>query len=51
MLSASPAECKLVEDVLVGNFLDQLPARLISNEAYDSDKLDQILADQYGIEL
>lgn len=51
MQSASPAECKLVEEVLAGSFLDQLPARLIGDKAYDSDKLDQTLAEQYGIEL
>lgn len=30
---------------------DQLPARLIGDKAYDSDPLDQKLADQYGIEM
>src|ERR1035441_399098 len=49
--SASPAECQLVEDVLAGSFLDQLPARLIGDKAYDSDPLDQKLAHEYGIEL
>jgi len=49
--SASPAECKLVEDVLAGSFLDQLPARLIGDKAYDSDPLDEKLATEYGIEL
>jgi transposase len=49
--SASPAECKLVEEVLAGSFLDELPVRLIGDKAYDSDKLDQTLADEYGIEL
>jgi len=49
--SASPAECKLVEEVLAGSFLDQLPARLIGDKAYDSDKLDQQLKDEYGIEM
>jgi len=38
--SASPVECQLVECALPGSFLDQLPARLIGNKAYDSDKLD-----------
>ena len=36
--SASPAQCRLVEEVLAGSFLDQLPARLIGDKAYDSDK-------------
>jgi hypothetical protein len=49
--SASPAECKLVEEVLAGSFLDELPERLIGDKAYDSDKLDQQLKDEYGIEM
>jgi len=40
-----------VEQVLAGSFLDQLPARLIGDKAYDSDKLDQKLAETYDIEL
>jgi len=40
-----------VEQVLAGSFLDELPARLIGDKAYDSDKLDEMLADQYDIEL
>jgi transposase len=49
--SASPAECQLVEDVLAGSFLDQLPDRLIGDKAYDSDPLDKKLAAEYGIEM
>jgi transposase len=49
--SASPAECRLVEQVLAGSFLDELPARLIGDKAYDSDPLDAKLAEQYDIEL
>jgi transposase len=49
--SASPAECQLVEEVLAGSFLDELPARLIGDKAYDSDPLDTKLAEDYGIEL
>jgi transposase len=49
--SASPAECTLVEEVLAGSFLDELPARLIGDKAYDSDGLDQKLKSEYGIEL
>ena len=49
--SASPAECRLVEEVLSGSFLDELPARLIGDKAYDSDPLDQKLESEYGIEL
>jgi len=40
-----------VEQVLAGSFLDELPARLIGDKAYDSDKLDEKLAEEYGIEL
>src|SRR5579863_952789 len=49
--SASPAECRLVEAVLAGCFLDQLPERLIGDKAYDSDALDQTLHEEYGIEM
>jgi hypothetical protein len=49
--SASPAECQLVEEVLAGSFLDELPARLIGDKAYDSDRLDEKLKKQYSIEL
>jgi transposase len=49
--SASPAECQLVEYVLAGSFLDELPARLIGDKAYDSDKLDQRLKEEYDIEM
>lgn len=38
--SASPAECRLVETVLAGCFLDELPEKLIGDKAYDSDGLD-----------
>jgi len=40
-----------VETVLAGSFLDDLPARLIGDKAYDSDKLDRQLAEEYGIDL
>jgi transposase len=49
--SASPAECQLVEEVLAGSFLDELPARLIGDKDYDSDPLDAKLGEDYGIEL
>lgn len=49
--SASPAECHLVEDALAASFLDELPARLIGDKAYDSDGLDRKLAEDYGIEM
>jgi len=40
-----------VEYVLAGSFLDELPARLIGDKAYDSDKLDQRLREEYDIEM
>jgi transposase len=49
--SASPHESQLVEGVLGHSFLDSLPARLIGDKAYDSDRLDRELAERYGIEL
>jgi transposase len=49
--SASPNECLLVEEVLAGSFLDELPAKLIGDKAYDSDGLDAQLEKEYGIEL
>jgi len=49
--SASPAECQLVEEVLAGSFLDELPARLIGDKACDSEPLDAKLAEDYGIDL
>ncbi|MGA7928723.1 MAG: transposase [Candidatus Sulfotelmatobacter sp.] len=49
--SASPHESQLVEEVLAGSFLDELPARLIGDRAYDSDVLDQRLKEEYDIEL
>ena len=49
--SASPHESQLVEGVLGQSFLDLLPERLIGDRAYDSDRLDQNLADRYGVEM
>ncbi len=49
--SASPHETQLVEEVLAGSFLDELPARLIGDKAYDSDALDRDLQQKYDIEL
>ena len=40
-----------MEQVLAGSFLDELPARLVGDKAYDSDKLDQRLAEEYAIEM
>ena len=41
--SASPHETKLIEETLAGSSLDELPARLIGDRAYDSDPLDRRL--------
>src|SRR5579883_658332 len=49
--SASPHETQLVEGVLGHSFLDTLPARLIGDKAYDSDRLGRDLAERYGIEM
>lgn len=40
-----------MEQLLAGSFLDQLPARLIGDKAYDADALDAKLTEEYGIEL
>ena len=48
--SASPHEVTLVQDTLKERFIDERPVRLIGDRAYDSDLLDQALAEE-GIEL
>jgi transposase len=48
--SASPHEVTLVESTLANRFMDELPQRLIGDRAYDSDPLDERLAEQ-GIEM
>ena len=40
-----------MEYVLAGSFLDELPARLVGDKAYDSDPLDRTLKEEYGIEM
>lgn len=50
-MSAGMPACQLVEYVLAGSFLDELPARLIGDKAYDSDKLDQRMREEYDIEM
>jgi len=44
--SASPHEVRLVEDTLDKRFIEEKPERLIGDRAYDSDPLDEILAEQ-----
>jgi hypothetical protein len=48
--AASPHESPLVEEAIGNSFLDELPARLIGDKAYDSDGLDQQMQKPYGIE-
>lgn len=48
--SAAPHEVTLVESTLANRFMDELPERLIGDRAYDSDPLDQRLAER-GIEM
>jgi transposase len=48
--SASPHEVTLVENTLAENFTSEQPRRLIGDKAYDSDPLDQELA-EVGIEM
>jgi transposase len=48
--SASPHEVTLVETTLEARFTDEQPKRLIGDKAYDSDPLDERLAEN-GVEL
>lgn len=48
--SASPHELTLVESTLDACFIPEQPEHLIGDKAYDSDPLDEVLADE-GIEL
>ena len=49
--SASPHESQLLDETLAGSFLDELPARLIGDKAYDSDALDERLQREWDIDL
>jgi transposase len=49
--SASPNECTLVEDTLRQRYLVAQPERLIGDRAYDSDRLDERLRREQGVEL
>ena len=44
--SASPHEVTLVVDALDGRFVSEKPQRLIGDRAYDSDPLDEALAEE-----
>ena len=49
--SAQPHEIKLVDQTLDACFLDYVPEKVIGDKAYDSDKLDQKLANERGVDL
>jgi len=49
--SASPHEVTLVETTVESLWIKENPHRLIGDKAYDSDKLDDRLRDEYSIEL
>ena len=49
--SASPHEVRLVDDTVDSSFTPYAPDMIIGDKAYDSDKLDQSLAEERGIEL
>src|SRR6202142_1437119 len=49
--SASPAEVKVVEKTMEARIVPDGPERLIGDKAYDSDRLDQKLMENYGNEL
>jgi Transposase DDE domain len=49
--SASPNESTLAEDTLRQRHIRTLPERMIGNRAYDSDRLDERLRQEHGVEL
>jgi len=49
--SASPAEVKLVAQTLEQRFIADVPERLIGDKAYDSDRLDREVLEQFGAEM
>jgi len=49
--SASPHEVKLVEATIDSGFTWYAPDKLVGDKAYDSDKLDQQLLDERGVEM
>jgi transposase len=49
--SASPAEVKLVPATLEARIVAEVPERLIGDKAYDSDRMDEQLWQEYGMEL
>lgn len=49
--SASPHETKLVDATIDASFLNEVPERLIGDKAYDSDRLDERLREERGIDM
>ena len=49
--SASPAEVTLVEQTLEQRVVADVPERLIGDKAYDSDKLDEAMMENFGTEM
>ncbi len=50
MMPVGPHEVSLAEDTVTSRFTDAQPERLIGDKAFDTDGLDQVLAEQ-GIEM
>ena len=49
--SASRHEIKLVEKTIESVYAPYLSPRLIGDKAYDSDRLDPVIEEKYGVEL
>lgn len=49
--SASPAEVKLVAQTLEQRFIADVPEKLVGDKAYDSDRLDAEVLEQFGAEV
>lgn len=49
--SAQPHEITLVDKTLDACFLEHVPEKVIGDRGYDSDKLDQKLAEERGVDL
>lgn len=49
-MSANPHECTLVQGLFDFMLTEEMPERIIGDKAYDSDKLDEAMADE-GIEM
>jgi transposase len=49
--SASPAEVKLVQATLEERVVAEVPERLIGDKAYDSDRLDEQMMENFGTEM